>query len=324
MADRHQNLVPTRHAGFKDIVKWAVTRRPVPWPKPFDAPPGPPPPARVGPGELRATFVGHATVLVQLDGLNLLTDPVWSRRCSPVQWAGPRRVRPPGLRLDDLPPLDAVLLSHNHYDHLDAATARALAQRHPQARWITGLGHAALLASFGVRHVTELAWWQSTDLSGPAGPARVTFVPAQHFSGRGLFDRDRALWGGHVVASPAGPLFFAGDTGYGPHFADIAARLGPPRLALLPIGAYAPRWVMKQVHMDPAEAVQAHLDLRAAHSLSIHYGTFRLTDEAFDAPQADLAAALTAASVDPATFWVLPEGTARALPSVPVPARATP
>jgi L-ascorbate metabolism protein UlaG (beta-lactamase superfamily) len=276
-----------------------ATRKPGPWRPYADAPPGPPPPARVD--GLRATFVNHATVLVQIDGLNVLTDPVWSDRTSPIGWAGPRRARPPGIRFEDLPPIDVVLVSHNHYDHLDVDTLRRLQAAH-RPRVLTGLGNAPTLQGAGIADPVELDWGQGADLSPRV---RATFVEQRHFSGRGLGDHDATLWGGFVVEGPGGPVYFAGDTGYGPHFAEHRARYGAPRLALLPIGAYLPRWFMSPVHMCPDEAVRAHLDLGAEASLAIHWGTFPLADDGQDEPLEALREALAAADVPGERFRAL-------------------
>jgi L-ascorbate metabolism protein UlaG (beta-lactamase superfamily) len=297
--ERFRNRVPVEH-GPREALKWMRTRKPGPWRPYTDAPPGPPPPRRVGRGALRATFVNHATVLIQMDGLNVLTDPVWSERTSPVTWAGPRRARPPGLRFEDLPPIDAVLVSHNHYDHLDLDTLHRLAEAH-DPRFLTGLGNARTLAEVGIRKVVELDWNQGADLS-PA--VRATFVEARHFSGRGLGDKDFTLWGGFVLTGPGGPVYFAGDTGYGPHFVEIRQRFGPPRLALLPIGAFQPTWFMSPVHMSPMDAVLAHIELVPALSMGIHFGTFPLADDGQDEPVEGLAAARATAGVPERRFIV--------------------
>ncbi len=241
---RFRNETPTEHAGFGDFVKWMSTREPGPWRKWEDVPPVPSPPRRVGRGEMRVTFVNHATVLVQMDGVNILTDPIWSERCSPVSFAGPRRVHPPGLRFEQLPPIDVVLVSHNHYDHLDLPTLERLAAGH-RPRFVVPLGNRAIFDRAKVGNVEELDWWQSIEVREGI---RVAAVPTQHFSGRGLSDRDRALWAGFVITGPAGAMYFAGDSGFGPHFEEIRDRYGPPRLALLPIGAYRPEWFMSRVH----------------------------------------------------------------------------
>lgn len=301
-----------QHPGraLTQVFTWLRTRKPARWPG-WEANAAFPAPAATHSAQLadwRATFVNHATVLVQIGPYNLLTDPVWSERVSPFRNFGPRRVRAAGVALRDLPRIDVVLLSHNHYDHLDLATLRFLEKR-DGAHVVTGLGNAALLHANGIRRVSELDWWRSVrheDLN-------IHFTPAQHFSGRGVRDRDATLWGGLWVETAAGGLFFAGDTGYGPHFREIAQRLGRPRLALLPIGAYEPYWFMGPVHMNPDDAVRAHLDLAPRQSLAIHFNTFQLTDEAIDQPVLDLEAALRRHGVEPEDFLVLKEGEGRAV-----------
>ena len=272
------------------------------------AAPGPRPPWRVALGEMRVTFVNHATVLIQADGLNVLTDPIWSRRCSPLEGFGPERARPPGIRFEDLPPIDAVLLSHDHYDHLDLPTLRRLARAFPGARFITGLGNRAFLEAAHLRHVSEIDWWEGVRLRR----STVIGVPAQHFSNRGLCDRDGTLFLGYVLRGPSGQAFFAGDTGYGRHFAQIRERLGPIRLAVLPIGAYKPEWFMSAVHMSPAEAVRASDDLGARTSVAMHFGTFPLADDGEREPPEALAAALKARPEK--RFWVLGFGEGRDVP----------
>lgn len=259
---------------------------------PLEVPVEPRRPPTIGPDDVVVTFIGHASFLIQIGSTNVLTDPVYARRASPVSFAGPRRVRRPGVCFDDLPPIALVLLSHNHYDHCDLETLRALERRFAP-RVVTPIGNGPLLRSAGMRDVGEIDWWQvaSTALLG------VTLTPAQHFSSRNAFDRNRALWGGFVIEGDGRRILFAGDTGYGPHFRDIAARLGPIDLALLPIGAYEPRWFMKDIHMNPAEAVQAHIDLAPRRSIAMHHGTFQLTPEAIDAPARALATALQDRSV---------------------------
>jgi N-acyl-phosphatidylethanolamine-hydrolysing phospholipase D len=238
---------------------------------------------------LTATWVGHASVLLQLGGLNILTDPMWSPRASPVPFAGPWRWVPPAIAFDALPPIDLVLQSHNHYDHLDDRTVRRLALAHPEAAWLVPLGLASFVRHRGARRVTELDWWQEVDI----GPVRAACTPAQHFSGRGFTDRGATLWCGWALAAAAQRMrvFFSGDTGLHPEFAGIAARYGPFALALLPIGAYEPRWFMRSIHMNPEESVEACRTLGARVMIPIHWGTFKLTDEAMDEPPARARAA---------------------------------
>lgn len=279
-----------------------------PWAERRAVPARPRPPERVGPGEIRATFVNHATVLLQVDGANLLTDPIWSERASPVGFAGPRRYHPPGIPFEALPPIDLVLLSHDHYDHLDLPTLRRLGREHDPLV-VAGLGNRATLERAGLRRIRELDWGEALE----AGPLRIVGQRTRHFSGRGAFDRQRTLWLAYVVESRAGRVYFAGDTGWGSHFEETGERFGPFWLALLPIGAYAPRWFMGPLHIDPAEAVRAHLALRAEQSLAIHHGTFRLTQEAQDEPRRLLGEALAEAGVPAEAFAVLEPGESLAL-----------
>ena len=248
-----------------------------PWPAWIDEPPGQPPP--LGDAAATVTFVGHSTFLIQTAAGNILTDPMYSDRAGPWGLAGPRRVRRPAVRFDDLPDIAVVLLSHNHYDHCDLPTLRRLARRFDPLV-ITPLGNGRLVRSAGITQVEELDWWQDASRA----PLPVTATPAFHFSARGPFDRNRALWSGFTLVAGGRRIYFAGDSAYGPFFSDIPRRLGPIDLALLPIGAYEPRWFMAAVHMNPAEAVQAHMDLQAASSLGMHFGTFQLTNEGIDEP----------------------------------------
>lgn len=232
------------------------------------------------PGETRITLVNHSTLLIETAGRTVLTDPVWSWRVSPSSRFGPRRHRAPGIAFSDLPHIDLVLLSHNHYDHLDADTLRRIAAR-DQPRIIVPLGLRPLVRKLGFREIEELDWWQEAD--------SILSVPALHFSARGLFDRNRTLWCGYAFETPAGLVYFAGDTAFGGHFHQIRERVGRPRIALLPIGAYEPRWFMSAVHMSPAEALEAHRVLEARESIGIHQGTFQLADESIDQPPIELA-----------------------------------
>ena len=292
-----------------DFWRWQRTRRPKRWPSWVENRATPALPRVLAPESVALTFINHITFLVQLGGLNVLTDPVYSERVSPFRSAGPRRVREPGLAFEALPKIDFVLLSHNHYDHLDLATLRRLAAAHAPCV-VTGLGNAAFLREHGVDDVVEFDWWQGAVLRG----AQVTFTPAQHWSGRGLRGRNRTLWGGFVLRLGSRQLYFAGDTGYGAHFADIGRRVGPVDLALLPIGAYEPRWFMQEQHMDPDDAVRAHLDLGARISIATHFGCFQLTDEGIDDPVRELAVARTRHRVPDAQFQVLEVGETRVYP----------
>jgi N-acyl-phosphatidylethanolamine-hydrolysing phospholipase D len=250
------------------------------------------------------TWIGHSTMLVRMDGITLLTDPIFSDRASPVPFAGPKRLVPPGVPLCELPPIDCVLVSHDHYDHADAASLAALAQG--GARFVVPLGMRELIRSVGGTAI-ELDWWQSTTI----GAVRIHCVPSQHFSGRSLVDENRRLWAGWVVAGPARRFYHPGDTGYFAGFADIGERLGPIDLAAMPIGAYDPPSIMRVVHLNPEEAVQAARDLRARRVVGMHWGTFDLTDEPLDEPPRRFRAAAARAGFDEAHAWILSVGETR-------------
>lgn len=260
--------------------------------------------------ELILTFVNHSTFLLQTEELTLLTDPIYSERASPVPFAGPRRMRKPGIPFEALPTVDVVLVSHNHYDHMDLPTLRRLEHQHRPA-FVTTLGNRQRLVQAGLSRVEELDWWQGLSINSKL---TITSTPAEHFSGRTLSDRNRALWGGFFLAFPRLRVLFAADSAYGPHFAMIRERLGRPNLALLPIGAYEPRWFMHNVHMNPNDAVKAHLDLAAARSVGMHFGTFHLSDEAFERPLTDLQASLLSHGVNPETFITLTAGESKPFP----------
>ncbi len=260
-------------------------------------------------GETSLTWIGHSTFLLRLPGLNILTDPVFSERCSPVGFAGPKRVRAPGLALQGLPHINLILLSHNHYDHMDLAALRALHRHSPGVKIVTTCGNARYLAQKGLHGAAELDWWQDLSVHG----AHITATPARHFSARTLWDRNQTLWGGFFLNHLGKKIYFAGDTGYTKFFREIHRRLGAPDLALLPIGAYEPRWMMEPMHMNPADAVQALHDLQAIRAVGMHFGTFQLTAEAIDAPLHDLQTALQAAATPPARFITLETGESMAL-----------
>ncbi len=286
----------TEDRGLRQVLRWRLQARPAIWPKWVENDVFPPPPPEVAPGTAAISFINHSTFLIRLPGAVVLTDPIFSARCSPVGWAGPRRVRPPGIALSELPRPGVVLLSHNHYDHMDLPTLRWLHRRHAPV-FVTLLGNAKTLAKIGISAI-ELDWWQAVSV----GELQLTATPARHFAARTPFDRNQALWGGFMmsprVERGAGRVLFAGDSGAGSHWHEIRTRLGPPDVALLPIGAYEPRWFMGPVHMNPEDAVQAHLTLGAHRSVGMHFGTFQLTDEPIDAPLH----ALTASVPNPEVF----------------------
>jgi L-ascorbate metabolism protein UlaG (beta-lactamase superfamily) len=272
--------------GFGDWVKREFTKERGPWRKFTGIVPAPCPEERVDGGRLRVTWINHATVLIQMDGLNVLTDPTWAPRSFPN--VGPKRRRPPGLSFEDLPPIDAVLVSHDHHDHMDLPTLRALVARHGP-RIYAGLGTSKFLAARGVPGVHDLDWWESADV---APGFTVTAVPARHMSGRGLFDGDRRLWCGFVLTGPSGSVYFAGDTGEGKHFAEIAKRFPGLRLALLPIGGFQPPWYMSAQHLGPATALDAFATLGAGTFVPVHFETFPQSDDAETEPRDTLEALL--------------------------------
>src|SRR5580704_12542805 len=276
--------MPDMPHGGGSVLKWLLTRRPASWRKWIDAPPGATPPERVNDGKIRATFIGHSTLLIQLEGLNILCDPIWSHRASPLSWIGPPRHRAPGIDFDQLPTIDLVLQSHDHYDHFDVPTLRRIA-----AQW-----QPAFAVPLGVR-------------------ARLTAVQARHFSGRSLTDRNKTLWCGYVIESASGTIYFAGDTAYGPQFGKIRERFPEIRVAFLPIGAYRPQWFMGPVHISPADAVRAHKEVGAATSIAIHHGTFRLADDGEREPTTELQRALDREN-SAHRFWVLDAGEGRDIP----------
>ncbi|MDP1580053.1 MAG: MBL fold metallo-hydrolase [Candidatus Didemnitutus sp.] len=281
-------------------------RRGTPWPRQLPAPPKPVWPSTVAPESVAVTFIGHATFLLQFAGVTVLTDPVFSQCVGPFGRLGPRRVRPAALALAELPAIDIVLVTHNHYDHLDLPSLRWLA-RERRPLLVTTLGNQRWLEKRGVGNVVELDWWQA-HACGAAADLEITCTPAQHFAARSPWDRCRSLWGGFHLRTPRGAVYFCGDSGWGPHFAEIRARLGAPALALLPVGAYEPRWFMAPVHVNPEEAVRAHLALGARRSMGMHFGAFQLTDEGIDAPVRDLAIARDKYGVGAEEFATLDGG----------------
>lgn len=306
-----RNENPDADRDFRQVARWALSRKPKPWPRRVENRIAYSP-VQLETGQLAITFVNHSTFLIQANvhgaACAILTDPVWAERAFPVQWMGPARVHDPGIPFDALPRVDVALVSHNHYDHMDLHTLRRLQQRF-SSRIVTTLGNRAYLEARGLSDVIELGWWDKTAAPDPRPTSiSITATPAQHFSARTPFDRNRTLWAGFAIVVGDRKLFFAGDSGYHTHFAHIGSRLGPFHVALVPIGAYEPRWFMCAAHMNPEEAVQAHLDLRSGVSIAMHFGCFQLTDEAIDEPVRDLGRARSARGVPASTFRVLEPG----------------
>jgi N-acyl-phosphatidylethanolamine-hydrolysing phospholipase D len=293
-----------------DLLRWRLEawRRDVPGPEAYDFPLAPNDPAFLRDNRTvpTVTWIGHATLLVQVAGRNVLTDPHFTSRASPVAWAGPKRVVPPGLSLDDLPPIHLVVISHDHFDSLDEGSIRLLAGREGGAETVFAvpLGLGRYVREWGAARVVELDWWQAAEIDG----LTVTAVPVRHWSKRHLIGRNRTLWAGFAVTAPGFRFLFCGDSGYFDGFAEIGRRLGPFDLAAIPIGAYAPRWFMGPYHMNPEEAVRVHADVRAARSVAMHWGTFVLTDEPLDEPPRRLAAAREKAGLKEDAFRALAHG----------------
>jgi L-ascorbate metabolism protein UlaG (beta-lactamase superfamily) len=299
--------VPPKSLG--QVLRWQFGRgrqRTI-WPEWVPSPHADTPPARVDGDKARLSFVGHVSWLIQTAGLNILVDPVWSERASPVSFAGPKRRNDPGIAFEALPGIDIVLVSHGHYDHLDRATLSRLAASFAP-RVITPLGNdVAMREADSAIKAEAFDWHQRVELGDRVA---VTLVPTRHWSARGLFDRNRALWASFVLETPAGKIYIVCDSGYGEgkHFRRVAEAHGPLRLAILPIGAYEPRWFMRDQHMNPSDAIKALADCGAAQALAHHHGTFQLTDEAIDAPAVALVEALDAAKLPREKFAVLKPG----------------
>jgi L-ascorbate metabolism protein UlaG (beta-lactamase superfamily) len=295
----------------RDLLRWFVDRRrratKAKWPIWAPSPYVDRPPIRVEGATWRISYVGHASFLIQTAGLNILLDPVWSKRASPLRFIGPKRVNDPGIAFTDLPPVDLVLVSHGHYDHLDVRTLSRIAGAH-RARVITPVGNDVIMRNFDPAIAAEAYDWG--DRIEVGGGVAVTLVASRHWSARNLSDRNLALWASFVIEAPGGRIYFVADSGYGDgdYFRSARQRHGPFKVAILPIGAYEPRWFMRDHHMNPAEAVQALIDCGAEIALAHHHGTFQLTDESIDAPSLALADALKGAGISPERFAALRPG----------------
>lgn len=291
--------------GLMDLIAWQLTKDKGHWDDYYPITQSNIELDRVNDSDLTVTFINHSTVLLQYDGINILTDPIWSENAGPVSYAGPSRRRLPGLKFEDLPPIDLVVISHNHYDHLDENTVIELKEVFDPV-FLVPIGNKLFMESLGIEKVIQMDWWDKYNLNG----REIFFVPARHFSNRGLCDRNTALWGGYVFITKGGPVYFAGDTGYGIHFRQIRDTFGPMRFSMLPIGAFKPRWFMEPVHIGPSEAVKAHKILESAKSIGIHFGTFSQADDSDYDPVIGLWKALNDYGVIPRDFVPLDNGSA--------------
>ena len=292
--------------GMWDVIKWMINRKRGPWPQIEHGYLGNRPVKHYNDG-IRVTFINHSTFLIQVDGVNILTDPVWSTRVSPFSWLGPKRAKPPGVKFEDLPRIHVVALSHNHYDHLDLQTMRMIFGGH-HPRIITPLGVRSFLERESISGITEGDWWDEHILDNDV---TIQLVPAQHFSGRGFSDRDATLWCGYVIKTSKGSIYFAGDTGYNePMFREIRSRSGPFKVSMLPVGAYKPDWFMSPIHTSPRESLKIHHHVGSETSIGMHFGTFPLADDGYDDPHNDLKAAMAEFQIRPEDFLMLREGEA--------------
>lgn len=301
--------------GFANLLKWQFGEKRHKWPKHFPSPfHGNIPETRVDGDRLAVTMIGHASLLIQVAGLNILTDPVWSKRVSPVQFAGPKRVNPPGINFEDLPPIDIVLVTHNHYDHMDASTLRKLARKHDPLI-VTPLGNETIMKKFAPKaRFATMDWNDVLDTHG----LRIHAETSHHWSARGIGDRRMALWAAFVVETPAGKIYHIGDTGFhdGSHYRAIAEKHGKLRLAILPIGAYEPRWFMKGQHQNPEEAVEGFKLCGTEYAVGHHWGTFQLTNEAIQHPEIHLKDALDKNDINYERFKALRPGEVREIPMI--------
>lgn len=284
--------------GLLQVLKWQWQGGKKDWPEWIPNQVKPQLDLKISNQEASLTYVNHATHLIQLPGMTILTDPIFSKRASPFSWAGPKRHRDPGLSIEQLPQVDLVLISHNHYDHMDLPSIQEIAKRF-NPTFLVPLGNKKIIEKAGAQKVIELDWWQHMEI-GNGGKVHV--VPVQHWSARTPFDTNECLWSGFVIQANGLNLYFGGDTGYGPHFVETKKRLGIMDVSILPIGAYEPRWFMKEQHMNPEEAIQAHLDLESQFSIGTHFGTFQLTNEGVDDPVLELKNGLKKAGISETVF----------------------
>jgi L-ascorbate metabolism protein UlaG (beta-lactamase superfamily) len=305
-----RNVYPHEAHGFSDFLRWRWNRiwKDLPSPEDYSFPLADNDPTFLNTNQNKTTltWIGHATVLFQLVGKNIITDPHFSQRASPVQWAGPQRLVEPGIPFESLPAIHIVVISHDHYDALDKHTIVKLREREggEKTNFFVPLGFGGWLKNLGIEHVIEMDWWDESAYED----LRITAVPVQHWSKRSFFGRNETLWSGWVIQSSDCRFFFAGDSGYTPHFQEIGRKLGPFDLSAIPIGAYEPRWFMHPHHISPEEAVQVHLDLRSEKSVAIHWGTFILTDEPVDEPPKRLSRAKKEKGLAEEEFVVLKHG----------------
>jgi L-ascorbate metabolism protein UlaG (beta-lactamase superfamily) len=298
------NIDNVRAKGFFEVLRWMVNRKRGEWHPIQISTHGPKPWASVN-REFSITFINHSTFLIQSGNINFLLDPVYSDRVSPFPWVGPKRMRPPGIRFEDLPKINYVIISHNHYDHLDIPTIRKLEQIH-RPKYIVPLGVKSQFTREKITAVDELDWW---DMKTLLPSVSVQAVPAQHFSGRGTIDRDKTLWCGYTLRLNSRTIYFAGDTGYNANlFKMIRERTGAIDIAIIPIGAYKPEWFMSPIHCSPREAVKIHRDVQSRQSIASHFGTFALADDSETDPIIDLQSALDESEVSREEFLALREG----------------
>ena len=311
-ANTHNNY---KLPGFSDMLKWRWDRigKENPNNGHYDFPMGENDPKFLQQNrtETTVTWIGQATLLLQIGGKNILTDPMFSERASPFDNIGPKRYIKPGIAMEELPQIDIVVVSHNHYDHLDTKSLKALHERDggDKTVFMAPLGLKAWFEDAGITNVMERDWWEETEFDG----VTVVAVPVQHWSRRSMFSTNDTLWCGWAVFSPAFRFVFLGDTGYTPHFKEIAEKYGPFDLAAIPIGAYEPRWFMKFSHMNPEEAVKTHFDLNTRKSVAMHWGTFVLTDEPLDEPPRKLKEEREKAGISEDDFFILRHGDSRIL-----------